>query len=262
MTTTQSDPADAVAARLPVTDRRAWSLLIAVALLVLAGLVWAVLGRAPETIRGPGMIVPAQGFVDVGTLLRGSVSQVLVSPGDPVRAGQAVASLTTPDGTTQVVNAPVDGSVATIIVRQGGTTEPGTPLLSLDPAGGGDVAVGFLPAEQGSQITVGMPALVSVASLPHAQYGYITGTVSSVALLPVTVDRVELLTGGNELLPEFFMAAGPVLEVTVNLDAAPETPSGYAWTTGDGPDTQVSTGTLARVSIVLSDTSPLERITG
>jgi multidrug resistance efflux pump len=208
------------------------------------------------------MIVPTEGFVEVGTLVEGSVSRVFVSPGDPVQAGQAVASLTTPAGVAEDIVAPVDGSVATIVVRQGGTTEPGTPLLTLDPDDGGDVAVAFLPAEQGAQVRVGMPALVAVSALPQAQYGYLTGTVSAVALLPVTADRVRLLTGGNDTLPEFFLSAGPVVEVTVTLDADPETPSGYAWTTGEGPDAQVATGTLTRVSIVVSDTSPLERITG
>lgn len=260
--TTAADPADAIAARLPVTDKRAWSLLIAIALLVLAGVVWAVLGRAPETVRGPGMLVPTDGFVEVGTLVSGRVSELLVNPGDPIRAGQPVAFLTTPDGESQEVRAPVDGSVATVVVRQGGTTESGTPLLTLDPARGGNVAVGFLPAEQGARVRVGMPALVSVASLPQAQYGYLKGTVKAVALLPVTADRVELLTGGNARLPEFFMAAGPVIEVTVTLDPDPSTPTGYAWTTGDGPDADLSTGTLAQVSVVLSDSAPLQRLTG
>lgn len=259
---TALDPAAAITAQLPVTDRRAWTLLAAVALIILAGLLWAMLGRAPEAVTGAGMIVPAEGFVDVGTAVSGSVSEVLVSPGDPVEAGQAVATLTAADGSVQRITAMVEGTVATVVVRQGGTTEPGTPLLTIDPADGGDVAVGFLPAEQAAQIHIGMPALVAVASLPRSQYGYITGTVRSIAFLPVTADRIRLLVGGNEQLPGYFMAAGPVVEVTVALDVDAATPSGYAWTTGTGPDSRITTGELASVSVVVSDRSPLERIAG
>lgn len=255
-----ADPADAIAAQLPATDRRGWMMLIAVALLVVAGLLWAVLGRAPETVSGSGMIVPSQGFVDVGTSVSGSVTEVLVSPGQEVRMGEPVATLVSDDGAVERILATVPGTVATIIARQGGLTEPGVPLLTLDPSTGAEVAVGFLPAEQGGLVRVGMPALVSVSAFPQSQFGYITGTVEAVALLPATPDRIQLLVGGNGELPEYFTSSGPVVEVTVSLDVDADNASGYAWTTGDGPSGEIFTGELASVSVVLSEGSPIERI--
>jgi multidrug efflux pump subunit AcrA (membrane-fusion protein) len=255
----QTHPADAVAARLPVTDRRGWTMLAAVALLVLAGLLWAVLGRAPETVSGTGMIVPANGFVDEGTSIAGSVTQILVSPGDAVEAGQPVAAVQTEAGATERIRASVAGIVVSVVARRGGITQPGTPLVIIDPVTT-DIAVGFLPAAEGGKVRVGMPALVAVSSFPEAQYGYISGTVRSVGQLPATAERIQLLVGGNDQLPGFVTAAGPVVEVAVALDADAGTPSGYAWTTGRGPDAQVPTGNLASVSVVLSDGSPLEQI--
>lgn len=256
------DPGDAIAARLPATDRSGWLMLTAVALLVVAGVLWAVLGRAPETVSGSGMIVPAQGFVDIGTSVSGSVTEVLVRPGQDVSMGQPLATLVTNDGAVERILATVPGTVATIIARQGGTTEPGTPLLTMDPYIGGEVAIGFLPAEQGGEVRVGMPALVAVSAFPQSQHGYITGTVKAVALLPVTPDRIQLLVGGNGELPGYFTSSGPVVEVTVDLDEDADTVSGYAWTTGDGPSGAVLTGELAKVSVVLSDGRPIERIAG
>ncbi len=255
-----AEPADLVAAALPVTDRRTWLLLAAIALVIVAGLVWTVFGRAPETITGPGMIVPTGGFIEIGTELAGTVSDVLVDPGQSVRAGTPVATLITTSGTTLKILASADGVIATIVAKQGGITDPGSPILTLDPDAGGNVAAAFLPAEQGARVRTGMPALVALASLPQSQYGYITGTVTAVSRLPVTADRVMLLVGGNEQLPSYFMSSGLVVEVTVTLDEDPATPTGYAWTIGDGPDTQVTTGTLADVAVVLSDASPFARI--
>ncbi len=255
-----AEPADLVAAALPVTTRRAWLLLAAIALVIVAGLVWTIFGRAPETITGRAMIVPTGGFVDVGTDLAGTVSDVLVDPGQSVRAGTPVATLLTESGTTVKLLASVDGVIATIVAKQGGITDPGSPILTIDPDAGGNIAVAFLPAEQGARVRTGMPALVALASLPQSQYGYITGTVTAVSQLPVTSDRVMLLVGGNEQLPTYFMSAGLVVEVTVALDVDAATPTGYAWTIGDGPDTQVTTGTLADVAVVLSDASPFARI--
>jgi multidrug efflux pump subunit AcrA (membrane-fusion protein) len=255
-----TSPADEISARLPVTDRRGWALLAATALLVLAGLLWAVFGSAPETVSGAGMIVPASGFSDEGTSVIGSVTQILVRPGDLVEQGQPIATVGVKDGTTEQVRASVDGIVASVVARQGGTTQPGTPLLIIDPATP-DIAIGFLPAVQGGKVRVGMPALVAVSSFPEAQYGYISGTVQDVGRLPATIERIKLLVGGNDQLPELVTADGPVLEVAVALDADAETPSGYVWTIGQGPDAEVPTGKLVSVSVVLSDRSPLEQMT-
>lgn len=255
-----TDPADEISARLPVTDRRGWAILAAVTLLVLAGLLWAVFGSAPETISGSGMVVPASGFADEGTSITGSVTQILVRPGDQVEQGQPVATVEGKDGASEQIRASVDGIVASVEARQGGATQPGTPLLIIDPTTT-DIAVGFLPAAQGGKVQVGMPALVAVSSFPEAQYGYISGTVKDVGRLPATIERIQLLVGGNEQLPAFVTADGPVIEVAVALDADAETPSGYAWTIGRGPDAEVSTGKLVNVSVVLSDQSPLEQMT-
>lgn len=253
------DPADEISARLPVTDRRGWVTLAAIALLLLAGFLWALLGDAPETVSGAGMIVPADGFVDEGTPVAGSVTQILVSPGDRVEEGQPIAEVQTRSGTPEQVRASVAGSVVSVVARRGGTTQPGTPLMIIDPMTP-DIAVGFLPATESGRVRVGMPALVAVSSFPAAQYGYISGTVRSVGQLPATDERIALLVGGNDQLPGFVTADGPVIEVAVALDADAATPSGYAWTTGRGPDAQVTTGKLASVAVVLSDRSPLEQI--
>lgn len=257
--TRATDPADEIAARLPVTDRRGWMVLAAIALLLLAGLLWAVLGRAPETVAGAGMIVPASGFADQGTSVTGSVSGILVRPGDQVEEGQPVATVEADDGTTETVRASASGIVVSVLARPGGTTQPGTPLMLIDPTTT-DVAVGFLPATEGGKVRVGMPALVAVSSFPQAQYGYITGTVRYVGRLPATIERIQLLVGDNDQLPAYVTADGPVIEVAVALDADGDAPSGYAWTIGRGPDAQVPTGNLASVSVVLSDGSPLEQI--
>jgi multidrug efflux pump subunit AcrA (membrane-fusion protein) len=254
-----TSPADEISARLPVTDRRGWAILAAVALLVLAGLLWAMFGSAPETVSGSGMIVPASGFADEGTSISGSLTQILVRPGDRVERGQPVAMVKGKDGASEQIRASVDGIVASVQARQGGTTQPGTPLLIIDPTTP-DIAIGFLPAVQGGKVQVGMPALVAVSSFPEAQYGYISGTVTDVGRLPATIDRIQLLVGGNDQLPEFVTADGPVIEVAVALETDAETPSGYVWTIGQGPAAEVPTGKLVSVSVVLSDESPLKQM--
>lgn len=253
------DPTREVAARLPVTDRPSWLVLAALALLVAAGVVWAVFGSAPDVVAGRGMAVPSQGFVEVGTEIQGTVMDVIVAPGERVKAGDTVARIRT-DAGVKIIGTPVAGRVATVLVRQGGITDRGTAIVTIEPSDSELEVVAFVPAGPGKRIVQGMDAHVGLASVPRSQYGMIVGTVEAVSPVPVSPERVILLVGGNASLTEYFTSQGPILEVTVSLKTDPSTPSGYAWTTGSGPATAITPGTLADVQVVISDTPPIQRI--
>lgn len=257
----ERDPAREVAARLPVTDRGSWLLLLGVGLVLLGGVLWLFLGRAPELVSGRGMVVPETGFVDVGTAVAGTVVAVLVSPGEEVEAGQPVARVVPPGAAAQEVQTPVAGRIATVLAHGGGVTELGVPLLTVDPEQAPLVVTSFVPAGSGQRVVPGMTALVAIDSAPRSQYGMITGRVTTVAALPVTRARVASLVGGDEFLAAYYLDQGPALEVTIGLDEDPSAPSGYHWTLGTGPDVDVAAGTLADVSVVVADRSPLGRIT-
>lgn len=254
------DPIAEVAGRLPITDRPSWLILAGIILLVLAGMAWAIWGRTPDAVTGPGMVVPEQGFVEVGTGVRGTVAAIDVSPGDTIEAGVVVARILSDAGPEVLVTSPVAGTVATVLVRAGGVTERGTPLLTIEPAGSKVVVVAFVPAGSGKRIQTGMPARISLASAPRSQFGTLEGRVEAVSPVPVSPERVTLIVGGNLSLADYFLTSGPILEVTVALVPDPSTPSGYAWTTGEGPPTAVSFGTLAEVAVVVSEAAPLQRI--
>jgi multidrug efflux pump subunit AcrA (membrane-fusion protein) len=256
----ERDPSREVADRLPITDRPSWLVLLGLILLVLAGITWAAFGRTPDAITGPGMVVPEDGFVEVGAELQGTVMDIDVSPGDAVAAGAVVAHIRTEYDETVTVTCPVTGTVATVLVRAGGVTNRGTALLTVEPKGSRVVVVAFVPAGPGKRIAVGMPARISLASAPRSQFGTLVGLVEAVSPVPVSPERVILIVGGNLSLADYFLTGGPILEVTVAPERDPTTPSGYRWTTGAGPPTAVSFGTLAEVAVIVSEAAPLQRI--
>jgi multidrug efflux pump subunit AcrA (membrane-fusion protein) len=254
------DPSAEIAARLPVTDRPSWLILIGLVLLVAAGIAWAVFGAAPDSATGQGMVTPEQGFLEIGTELQGTVETVDVTPGQTIEKGTEVALIRTGDGATVHVRSPIAGTVATVLIRAGGVTDRGTAIATVEPNGSPAVVIGFVPAGPGKRVEPGMPARVALASAPRSQFGTMEGYVTHVSPVPVSPERVILVVGGNVSLAQYFLSGGPVLEVTVALERDPNTPSGYAWTTGDGPPTSVSMGTLAEVSVVISESAPVEQI--
>lgn len=250
------DPAAAVDERAAPVGRPLAIALVGLCVVVVGILVWTFFGRVPQTVSGLGYVVPVGGYTEVGTQVDGLVSSVEVEPGQSVRAGEEVVRVAAADGGSAVesILSPVDGTVIEVVALPGRITDPGDPMLYLQPTGAPLLVKGFVSTSEAETIRVGMPALVSPADAPRsAQYGAILGTVTALTPTPVTPERALFIVGGNSSLVDYFLGQGPVIEATVELQLDPSTPSGYAWSVGQGPDIQIRAGTLSRVTLVVRD---------
>ncbi len=70
----------------------------------------------------------------------------------------------------------------------------------------------------------------------------------------MTREQLMAVLGDNTALADYVLSAGPVQEITVDLNTA-DTSSGYAWTIGEGPDFAISSSTMAQVAVVVSQRS-------
>jgi multidrug efflux pump subunit AcrA (membrane-fusion protein) len=237
--------------------------LIGLIVLVAAVLVWVVFGRAPQTVSGLGYVLPAGGYPEVGTTLSGVVNGVDVEPGQRVLKGQELLSISVEGENDPIpVLSPEDGIVLEVASLPGRVTSPGDPMLFMQPDGAQLIVKAFVLATESATIRVGMEALVSPADAPRrAQYGVILGTVAALSPTPVSAKRIDFIVGGNSTLVDFFLAGGPVIEVTIEMKQDSSAPSGYAWSIGQGPDVEISSGTLSDVSMLVRDKSVLEWIT-
>lgn len=230
--------------------------LVGLSFIVLGILAWTFFGRAPQTVSGFGYVVPAGGYTEIGTQVNGLVASVEVEPGQGVREGEELVRVDTEisGGASESILSPVDGTVIEVVALPGRITEPGDPMLYLQPLGSPLLVKGFVAASEAESVRVGMPALVSPADAPRfAQYGAIRGTVTALTPTPVTPDRLLFIVGGNSALVDYFLGSGPVIEATVELELDSSTPSGYAWSVGQGPDIQIRAGTLSGVKLVVRD---------
>ncbi|MCX6425028.1 MAG: HlyD family efflux transporter periplasmic adaptor subunit [Actinobacteria bacterium] len=254
-----TDPAAAVNESDKPLSRPLVVSLIGLIVLVAAVLVWAVFGRAPQTVSGHGYVLPAGGYTEVGTILGGVVDSVVVDQGERVLKGQELLSISVEgENEPTPVFSPENGLVVEVSALPGRVTLPGDPMLYMQPDGAQLIVKAFVLATEAETIRVGMEAMVSPADAPRrAQYG-ILGTVAALSPTPVSAERIDFIVGGNSTLVDFFLAGGPVIEVTIELTPDPATPSGYAWSIGQGPDVEISSGTLSEVSMLVRDKSVLE----
>lgn len=79
-----------------ITSARSWLVLTALILLLIAFVLWGLLGRVSTTIMGNGAIVRRGGVHNVMTTGGGLLADLTVQPGDHIRAGQLVAHVEQP----------------------------------------------------------------------------------------------------------------------------------------------------------------------
>ena len=76
---------------------RTWIATSAIAMALLAVVVWSVIGTIPITVRAQGILIKTGGLFDIVAPASGPVAEFLVSEGDTVENGQLVARLEQPE---------------------------------------------------------------------------------------------------------------------------------------------------------------------
>ena len=79
-----------------VTTSKSWIALTALTGLLVAAIVWGVLGHIPTRVQGTGVLIKTGGVYDIVPLASGQLTDLAVRPGDMVREGQVVARIDQP----------------------------------------------------------------------------------------------------------------------------------------------------------------------
>lgn len=145
------------------------------------------------------------------------------------------------------------GTVAELAVDVNDPVIPGqviARLLADNATEAGLTAVAYLPAAEGKKIKQGMAALVTPSTVKVELEGYVRGRVVRVSELPATREGL-MRRLKNAAQVEEILKAGAPFEVEIELQRDSASPSGYAWTSGKGPDIRIEPGTLAKIQVVI-----------
>jgi HlyD family secretion protein len=154
-----------------------------------------------------------------------------------------------------LITAPIAGRIISIETRVGDVLAAGSPVARIDSEDTNLGVVGFLKASDGKKVSPGMDVSVSPSTAERAIWGSIKGKVRRVSELPATLASVNAILVNPDLSEQMF-ASGPPILVEVELDKDPKTPSGFAWTSGEGPPYGITHGTLSAVSVVVRREAP------
>ena len=152
---------------------------------------------------------------------------------------------------TRVI-APRDGIISEVEVNIGELWRgPMMRMLPVDESEAGTL-IGelYVRSEDGKKIRPGMIVEIIPSTVRVERFGYMYGRVVNVSVIPATRESI-MRTLKNSSLVDKLTASGPPFAITVSLDRA-ATPTGYRWSTGRGPEIEITTGTLIQGRVVVS----------
>jgi len=158
------------------------------------------------------------------------------------------------------IKSPYTGKVVELMVNAGSIVSPGSFLLSMerDDLNEEIEAIVYVSPHEGKKVKVGMDVNISPSTVEVEKFGYIKGTVIQVSDYPATFEGM-LNTLQNKQLVESFFNGMPPIAVRVGLKTSSNV-SGYEWTSGEGPDVEIKSGTLCNSKIVVQNKRPISLV--
>ncbi len=113
--------------------------------------------------------------------------------------------------------------------------------------------VAFVSSQTGQRVQPGHPAQITVNGVPREEFGFLRGEVKSVSQYPESPAVIARVMGDQR-----------ISEASYRVIIAPtpdtSTPTGYAWSTGKGPNMQISGGTGISVAVEVDKRAPISMV--
>ncbi|MFG1188451.1 NHLP bacteriocin system secretion protein [Xanthobacter flavus] len=156
----------------------------------------------------------------------------------------------------RLVTAPRAGFVNSLLTSEGHSVGPRDIIMTLSTGSRTLEMIGFVDAQQAPRIRLGMASRIVPSTVRKAEYGAMMGRISFISRTPISAAEIDALLSDKQLTA-YFTQAGPVFLVRVVPVLDPATPSGFAWTSNQGPPFAIEAGTLAGVEVVTKEQAPI-----
>lgn len=267
---------------------------LAFLLLLIVFVGWSILGNIPSRISGKGVLMAGGGIKGISHNFEGLITDISVREGDLVEAGEVVARIDQTELINKIKESQIglkqnntqeqeilvskikkmqeeyeyrsqvktgfSGRVVEIEFNRGDYLNQHQTLLSLEEHKASERELeGFIyiSAVEAKKIERGMDVKISPTFLEKEEYGFILAKVIKVSDFPVSKSRLNKNFGSTGI-SEMFENMQGVVEIQVELIANKDNFSGLEWTSGSGPDLQISSGSLCNALIIVDQQKPIE----
>lgn len=153
------------------------------------------------------------------------------------------------------LKSPMDGIVLNLQASPGDVVAKGKSIVTVSNLGQGLDMIAFFPPEEGKKLKVGMQALVTPLTIKPEEYGNMKGVVIKVSPFPANDEVMMSILKNQNLVRTFAQDSAPLM-VMIRISQDSKTPTGYAWTTSEGPREPITPGTVSQAKVVVKKQAP------
>ncbi|WP_149312512.1 NHLP bacteriocin system secretion protein [Methylobacterium sp. P1-11] len=160
------------------------------------------------------------------------------------------------DKLATTIVARTDGIITTNEVGDQSLVSAGQKLMVIEHGGPRLDALLYVPADSGKEVRLGMGVRLSLSTAKKEEYGTLIGTVIQVDESPENESALAQRLG-NPDLARLFTRAGPPLQLVVRINAGPQGPDSYAWTSKRGEKVALTSTTLLEGQVTVKSGRPV-----
>lgn len=246
---------------LSVTRTRGWLILGATSVLLVAVLVWGVVGTVTSTVQAEGVLMRRGGVSELRAESEGRI-ELHAAVGEVVAVDQSIATIHPPKsagGEAEELTLPFAARVLAHLVEDGQVLGIGTPMLSVERANETLTAVVFVSPAIAHQLRPGMAARIAPRGLAPERHGYLVGRVARVDRHATSRRALEHLLD-DETRATDFADRDLRLRLDVALERDPTAESGLRRSIPADPLPPFGSGTDVVAQIVVRQDRPLAQV--
>lgn len=246
-----------------ISSPLSWLALIAILLVIVATVVWSIIGTLPTTESVSGMVVDSNSVNAVYSETAGILEKYCVDIGKEVKSGDKIAEVKKTDNTVKTINADRDGVLSAYSLAVGTPVLAGTEIARITPKNSGEqVIVCYVPLAYAQKFEKGMEVLVYPTSIDSQKYGHMEAEIISVDEYATNTNSLAYVLGSGNLVAEQFASNGPIVSIVCKIKTDTETKSGYYWSSNSAKNLTISNGTLITAKIVVDECAPITKLIG
>ncbi len=157
------------------------------------------------------------------------------------------------------VVSPYSGNVLEVLVDQHQLVGVGNSVINLELTGQDLTVSFFIPDTEGKKVREGSVIQVSPTTVKKERYGVLLGEVVSISEFPATPVFMMHILQNKELVHEMAQT-GDQFAGVASIQKDSNTPSGFRWSSAQGPPKQLYAGTICEVSVVTEETPPISLV--
>jgi multidrug efflux pump subunit AcrA (membrane-fusion protein) len=247
---------------LKITSPKGWLALAALGGMIIALVVWGILGSIPLTVTGRGIMTRSGALTPVVAPAAGVISYV-VEIGQMVGKDEPIAVIATENGVMPVQSA-VAGRVLRLLANEGATVTTDMPVANLetiDETANPLEVVLYISPVDGTRIRPGMEVQIAPITVRREEFGYLLGRVKAVSETPASVQRILRQVENQQFAEEVSIDGAPI-EIRVELIPNTANTSGYDWSSSVGPDFKLQSGTYIDAIVTIGARRPISLVFG